>query len=45
VNVDVTNVSLLGGRRVEVPYDESATNRLKIRAFSIAGGVKVLPSA
>ena len=45
VNVDVVNVSLLGGRRVEVPYDESATNRLHIRAFSIAGGVKVLPSS
>jgi predicted membrane protein len=45
VNVDVTNISLLGGRRIEVPYDESAPNRLRIRAFSIAGGVKVLPSA
>jgi predicted membrane protein len=45
VNVDVTNVSLFGRQRVEVPYDESAPARVHIRAFSIVGGVKVQPSA
>jgi predicted membrane protein len=45
VSVDVTGVSLFGGRSVQAPVDQSAQTRVHIRSYGIFGGVKVQTSA
>jgi hypothetical protein len=45
VDVDVTNISLFGGRNVQTQAGESAQARIHIRSYGIVGGVKVRTSA
>jgi predicted membrane protein len=45
VNVDVSGVSLFGGRSIQAPVNESARTTVHIRSYGIFGGVRVQPSA